>query len=105
MSCIKGDQETAHRSSHASDARHGTHRSAWKHIRYRGEEIGRPSLMRSSSNAQQSDGSPLRMQMPDSEDGNDKAGAEEHRGETRSCCRKSQLAKRRGQPASADAAE
>src|ERR1700760_946944 len=49
VSCVEGDQEPANGPRHASDARDRTYGSAGKHIRDGGEEIGRPSLMRSSS--------------------------------------------------------
>ena len=51
------------------------HRAAGKHIRDGGEEIGRPALMRSGSEAEQADRRPLGIQMPESEDGHDQAGA------------------------------
>lgn len=84
VSCVESYQSAADRTSHAADAYDRADGYAWKHIRYRSEEIGRPSLMRSCSDAKQANRSPLGMQVPDGKDGHDEAGTNEHRDEARS---------------------
>src|ERR1700733_8614713 len=105
VSCVERDEEATHRAGHAADASDRTYSGTRKHIRYGGEEIGRPSLMRASSDAKQADSGPFRLQMPNGENGDDQTRAEAQGGEARASSRKSEFAKGRGQPASADAAD
>src|ERR1700733_8761670 len=105
VSCVERDEEATHRAGHAADASDRADSGTRKHIRYGGEEIGRPSLMGASSDAHQADSRPFRLQMPDGENGHDQTRAEAHGGKARASSRKSEFAKGRGQPAPANAAD
>ena len=105
MSRVESDEEATYRTGHAADTCDRTYGGARKHIRDSGEEVGRPTLVRTGGDAQQTDSLPFGMQAPNGEDGHNQTCAEKHGGEARARCRESELAKRCGQPASADAAD